>query len=278
MNNFNQDHKTVESFGKEWTRFDQSGMTGNEQKKIFDEYFSIFPWQELPPLAVGLDIGCGSGRWAALVAPKIGHLHCLDASAEALAIAHRKLADRDNVSFYCESVGSMPFEESSLDFCYSLGVLHHVPDTADAIRMCAKVLKPGAPMLLYLYYALDNRPIWFRALWRASNAGRVFINKLPDRLKDLFSDVIAFSVYWPLARFAWAIERLGGNVHGLPLAYYRNHSLYTMRTDSRDRFGTPLEQRFSLEEIRKMLADAGLERIVHSSKPPYWCVVGHRKK
>ena len=50
-----------------------------------------------------------------------------------------------------------------------------------------------------------------------------------------------------------------------------------MRTDSRDRFGTPLEQRFSLEEIYKMLVDAGLENIVHSPKPPYWCVVGHRK-
>lgn len=273
----NEDPSTIASFGSEWTRFDQSSLSPAEHQKIFDEYFAIFPWQELPPSAVGADVGCGSGRWAKLVVDRIGHLHCLDASPEALVVARHTLADRDNVSFHCESISALPFEEASLDFCYSLGVLHHVPDTAEAIRMCAKVLKPGAPMLLYLYYALDNRPIWFRALWRASDVGRAIISKLPERLKSLFTDMIAISVYWPLARFAWVVERLGRKVDGLPLAYYRSHSLYTMRTDSRDRFGTPLEQRFSLDEIQRMMANSGLENIVHSPNPPYWCLVGRRK-
>lgn len=40
---------------------------------------------------------------------------------------------------------------------YFLGVLHHVPDTQAAIRSCVGLLKPGAPLLLYFYYAFDNR-------------------------------------------------------------------------------------------------------------------------
>ena len=51
--------------------------------------------------------------------------------------------------------------------------------TAAAIRSCAELLKPDAPLLLYLYYAFDNRPRWFRWLWRLSNAARLLIRRLP---------------------------------------------------------------------------------------------------
>jgi hypothetical protein len=50
-----------------------------------------------------------------------------------------------------------------------------------------------------------------------------------------------------------------------------------MRTDSRDRFGTPLEKRFSKSQIGKMLESAGLEDIEFSDKAPFWCAVGRKK-
>ena len=62
MNNL--DKKTVKSFGDEWLRFDQSSLTLNESRKMFERYFSIFPRQELSSEADGFDMGCGSGRWA----------------------------------------------------------------------------------------------------------------------------------------------------------------------------------------------------------------------
>jgi hypothetical protein len=60
----NLDPETVASFGDEWARFDQSGMSDDEARKVFDEYFHVFPWVDLPADAVGFDMGCGSGRWA----------------------------------------------------------------------------------------------------------------------------------------------------------------------------------------------------------------------
>jgi hypothetical protein len=54
-------------------------------------------------------------------------------------------------------------------------------------------------------------------------------------------------------------------------------SFYTMRTDSRDRFGTRLEQRFSRTEIEKMMLAAGLERTRFSDSEPFWCAVGYRR-
>jgi SAM-dependent methyltransferase len=274
----NIDRQTVDSFGSEWSRFDQSRLQGEELQRMFDSYFHIFPWDALPPSAEGFDMGCGSGRWAALVARRVGLLHCVDPSAEALAVAERRLAGNPNVRFVHASTDTVSVAAGSQDFGYSLGVLHHVPDTAAALRACTRLLKPGAPFLLYLYYRFDNRPVWFRALWRASDLLRGAISRLPERLKFAATDALAALVYWPLARLAAVVEKLGVQPGALPLSFYRNTSFYTMRTDSRDRFGTPLERRFTRDEVRAMMEAAGLRDIRFSEREPYWVAVGVKER
>ena len=69
---------------------------------------------------------------------------------------------------------------------------------------------------------------------------------------------------------------MGYGVSSIPLSFYREHSFYTLRTDARDRFGTPLEQRFTKAQIEKMMLDAGLKDIRFSESAPYWCAVGVR--
>ena len=273
--NSNLDPQTVASFGDEWQRFDQQAMSPSEAERVFEDYFGIFPWDLLPAQAEGFDMGCGSGRWARFVAPRVGRLHCIDPS-RALEVARQTLSDHPNVSFHSASVSGSGLKPKSQDFGYSLGVLHHVPDTAAAIRSCAALLKPGAPLLLYLYYAFDNRPRWFRWLWRVSNAARLLIRLLPPLPKQLVTELIALTVYWPLARMARFAEVLGLPVGVFPLSYYRRCSFYTMRTDARDRFGTPLELRFTRTQIRSMCTAAGLVDLRFSTSTPYWCVVGFK--
>lgn len=271
----NIDEKTVASFGDEWSRFDQLGMSNDEACKIFKEYFAVFPWDALPSDAEGFDMGCGSGRWARWVSPKVGKLHCIDPS-NAIEIAQTNLSANKNVSFHQASVDSHCLPPNSQDFGYSLGVLHHVPDTAAAISSCVDLLKPGAPLLLYLYYAFDNRPWWFHAIWRFSDFWRQLIYRLPPAIKNLTTDAIALLVYVPLAVMSSLTERLGFSVDSIPLSYYRKHSFYTMRTDARDRFGTPLEQRFTRNQIGKMMESAGLVNVCFSDAAPYWCAVGYK--
>ncbi|PPQ32211.1 class I SAM-dependent methyltransferase [Rhodopila globiformis] len=273
----NFDERTVRSFGAEWAHFDQGRLAHETKTEArFNEYFGIFPWSTLPAAAVGADVGCGSGRWAALVAPRVGQLHCLDASYEALDVARRNLAWAHNCTFHHASVDAMPVEPGSLDFCYSLGVLHHVPDPVAGIRSCVALLKPGAPLLLYLYYALDDRPGWYRAIWRGADLVRRIIARMPLRPKRLVTDVVALFAYWPLARFAALVELLGGNPANLPLNWYRDKTFYTMRTNALDRFGTPIEHRFTRHEIETMLREAGLTEIRFSDAQPFWCVVSRR--
>lgn len=273
----NIDAQTVAGFGREWATYDQSQLGSDEYQALFDGYFQTFPFDELPPQAEGFDLGCGSGRWAAGVAPRVGLLHCIDPSAEALAVARRRLAGIANVQFHLASSETIPLADSSQDFGYSLGVLHHIPDTAAALRDCVRKLKPGAPFLLYLYYAFDNRPRWYRALWQVTDSTRLIVARLPFGLRKLVTTAIAGGVYWPLARGSALAEKLGADIQHLPLSSYRQSSFYTMRTDALDRFGTRVEQRFSRDGIRRMMEDAGLERIEFRDDVPYWVACGRRR-
>ena len=42
----------------------------------------------MPKKAEGFDMGCGTGRWAKFVAPKVGKLHCIDPS-NAIVVAKK---------------------------------------------------------------------------------------------------------------------------------------------------------------------------------------------
>jgi SAM-dependent methyltransferase len=272
----NLDSRTVGDFGAEWSKFDQTRLSDRELDLQFNEYFDIFPWGSLPPGAIGFDAGCGSGRWAKRVAPRVGGLRCIDASPEATAVALANLSAHENTTVQTATIDALPFEDGSMDFGYSLGVLHHLPDPEQGLRSCVAKLKPGAPMLVYIYYALDDRPAWFRGIWRSAEAARRLLCRLPFRMKLMITTLIATLVYWPLARVALIAEKLQLDPDRLVLASYRHRSFYSMRTDALDRFGTRVEHRFRRDQIWSMMARAGLCQISFSDHTPYWCAVGRR--
>jgi ubiquinone/menaquinone biosynthesis C-methylase UbiE len=272
----NMDAAVVADFGREWHSFDQAALDDDERRRHFDAYFAVFPWDHVSSDAIGFDAGCGSGRWAMLVAPRVGRLHCVDPSS-ALDVARATLGTLGNCTFHRVAIDEMPFPDGSMDFGYSLGVLHHLPDTQRGLDDCARKLKPGAPLLVYLYYAFDNQPFWFRGIWKISDLARRVICRLPYRLKLTVSQLLATLVYFPLARGARLAEKIGMSVHSWPLSTYRDRSFYSMRTDALDRFGTKLEHRFTRRQIQTMMEIAGLERVRFSAAVPFWCAVGFKR-
>ncbi len=264
------DPSTVEGFGLEWTTYDQVDRDPDSIRRSFERYFEQFPWHELNENAVGIDVGCGSGRWAGLVTERGHALLALDASMPALGVA-RRMAPR--TAPLNGSAVELPVADNSLDFGFSLGVLHHLPNTDGALAEIHRVLRPGAPFLVYLYYAFDNRPAWFRLLWKLSDLGRKAISKLAHGPRLAVTRIIAATVYWPLARCAGLIERLGGNPSRFPLSSYRDQPFYVMETDALDRFGTQLEKRYSKSEITSMLEAAGFREISFNADWPFWCAL-----
>ena len=275
-NNF--DHNVIDDFGNEWESYDQSSVGQEELEKQFSDYFRIFSWEENITNGTGVDFGCGSGRWAKFVAKKVDFLICIDASNKATNVAKRNVIDIKNCNVIQGMIDKLPISDNSLDFAYSLGVLHHLPNTERAIKSCVDKLKPGAPFLIYLYYALDNKPYWYLLIWECTDLIRRVVSRLPFFLKYFLTNIIAIIIYFPLAKISFYLEKVGLNVSNIPLSEYRKKSFYTMRTDSLDRFGTRLEQRFTKKHIERMMKNAELDNIRFSNTPPYWCAVGYKKK
>ena len=273
----NLNRSVVEGFGEEWSRFSNEELDIDELQQMFGLYTDLFPWDDLPDNAEGFDAGCGSGRWARFFAPRVGRLHCIDASKSALDVARRTLAAQPNVEFRHEDLSALGLKDASCDFGYALGVFHHIPDTERAMAACTAKLKPGAPFLVYLYHDLGDRAWSQRCLLRVVSAARFVIARLPSKIRWLVTDALAIVIYWPLARVARLVERFGGEPSFLPLFQYRHRSFYVMRNDALDRFGTRLEKRYGKEEVRDLLEDAGLENVVFSEGPPWWVVVGWRR-
>ena len=272
----NRDADTVKAFGEEWTRFSQ--FSDQDLATVGAEYFDLIGPGMLGPDSVVLDIGCGTGRWSRHLAGRVRYVEAVDPS-DAVWVASRLTGPCGNVRVTQAGFDDLPFPPGAFDFVLSLGVAHHVPDTGRAIRDAARMLKPGGYLLLYLYYALDRRGSWYRALFRLADVIRRVVCRLPRGLRFVVCDSLSLTVCLPLVLLSgWVRSMAPGSQawRRLPLAYYADKSFHILRNDTLDRFGTPLEKRFRREEIADLLTAAGLTDITFSEQPPYWHVIARR--
>lgn len=273
-NDQNLDQETVESFGEEWLKF--NNFTPEEINVAGKQYFDIVNDQLLNKSTTVLDLGCGSGRWTKFIAKKVKIVEAVDPSS-AIYSATKLNQNEPNVRVTQASVSNIPFEDNTFDFVVCLGVLHHIPDTQQALIDVVKKLKKGGTILLYLYYSLDNRGLFYKLLFKSSTIFRLIISKMPHALKKMFCDLIAVFVYFPMVLLTKGLSLLFGKkkwIKKIPLSYYSDKSFNIIRNDALDRFGTPLEQRFSREQITTMMQQAGLTGLTFSENEPYWHMLG----
>ncbi len=272
----NIDPKTVSSFGDEWKAF--HGFDEKDLRITGDMYFDIVTDKMLNEQCTVIDIGCGSGRFIKYLEGRYKKIIGLDPS-QAIFAADSLVGKNDKVEMLMASTDNIPFPDNSFDFGYSLGVLHHIPDTKKALNDCVKKIRSGGFFLIYLYYKLENRPFYFKIFYWLSNIIRLGVSKLPAPLKRGVCNFLAVLFYMPFVllcrflRFTGVPEKIRKQV---PLQAYERQSFYIIRNDSLDRFGTPLEQRFSRKQIQAMMEESGLTDIVFSEKIPYWHAVGRK--
>ncbi|MDX6620852.1 MAG: hypothetical protein QOK36_3238 [Gaiellales bacterium] len=100
-----------------------------------------------PEVAVG-DLGCGSGRLAATIAPYARSVVAVDSSPEMLEVARARLASFDNVQIVQGRIEELPLEPASLDLALVVHLLHHVADPSAALAEVARVLRPGGRLVV----------------------------------------------------------------------------------------------------------------------------------
>jgi len=207
-----------------------------------------------PPLAgLVIDGGCGDGVDLAMQA--------LDASREIVGV---ELSDGGVTTSRVRTRGlarahvvqgdllKLPFADETFDAGYSYGVVHHTPAPARAVRELARVLKPNATLLLYVYEDFGDRPMSWRAALRAVNSLRAITTRLPAPalmlLCRMLSPVVWLTCTVPARRFSWARR----------FPYRHNTHPWSLVGDLYDRFSAPIEYRYSEAGARGLVEQAAL--------------------
>ena len=270
----NLDQGVIDSFGHEWATFDYGESETTEALNAqFNAYCTPIDLSQFDPKnSVAGDFGAGSGRWASRLIPYFSLVYALEPSDGASSVLKNKFSDEAKIVVLQETVGANSIPLETLDLAMSLGVLHHIPDTSLAIKDVSLRIKPGGMFLCYLYYNLENKPAFYKLIFKGVNAARKIISVLPQRIKQIVSSSIAAIIYWPLARFSKVLNKLGINTSNIPLHHYSDMPFVMLANDALDRFGTSLEQRFSKAEITEMLASAGFDTstLRFSEIEPFW--------
>jgi len=110
-----------------------------------------------------LNIGCGGGYEGLLFAGYGTRYIGVDFSHNAVRFTKQLIqnAGFEASTYQCEAE-ALPFEDESIDFIYSSGVLHHTPNTEDTLIEALRVLKPDGTAMIGLYATYSPMFLWYR--------------------------------------------------------------------------------------------------------------------
>jgi SAM-dependent methyltransferase len=246
--------RTLESFGFEWNNFDD---VREEDASFADVYFRDLDLGELAG-KVGLDAGCGKGRYTRFLAPHLAAMAALDGSS-AVEAAARNLEDFDNVLVVKSDLRTAPFRAECFDLVTSLGVLHHLDDPRAGFDRLVRHLAPGGRLLLYLYSRPAHGGLRAAALSAAAALRRLTV-RMPHRRLRAVTAPIAAVLYVGVVLPGQVGDRWGiAALSRLPMDAYRGKPFRSLVLDTFDRLSAPVEHRYVWADLEPWFADAGLE-------------------
>jgi SAM-dependent methyltransferase len=245
--------RTFESFGFEWNAFDD---VRNEDAEFAEVYFRDLDMASLQGL-IGLDAGCGKGRYTRFLAPHLAGLVALDGSS-AVEAAARNLASFDNVFVVKADLRRAPVVAGSIDLVTCLGVLHHLADPRAGFASLARMVAPGGRLLVYLYSRPARRDVRSFAL-AAARLLRLVTVRLPHRVLRALCAPVALALYVGVVGLGDRAERAGWErLARLPMASYRGKPWRSLFLDTFDRLSAPVEHRYLWDELEPWFSAEGL--------------------
>lgn len=171
---------TNTTFSDKWRKFTEYGLNKGHQKFLFDWYQKKFGVKSRSELAnfyaqfnMILECGPGSGFHSKHMAETNPNstVFALDIS-EAAYTTQRNTAHLENCHVVQADLNDAPFAENQFDFVIADGVLHHTPNTHEAICSLFYHVKPGGKLFFYIY--------------RKMGAARYFVDQyIRDEFKNL---------------------------------------------------------------------------------------------
>ena len=273
---------TSEIYGKLWAEDFDNFSQQKHTTWHYEEMKKALP-EQIVRGTLGLEIGCGNGFDSLMIANKNPNIHLcsIDISEGVFFGQHLKVKnDESRVTFLRASATDIPFQDNSFDFCYSFGVLHHLPDPIKGFEEMRRVLKPGAPFFLYLYEDHIENPMKYFSL-KIVSWFRKFSKQLsPTQLKimtTLLSPLVVLTFGWP-SRLLYRFESTRPLAAKIPFNFGKG--LFSVKEDLYDRFGAPFEHRFNQQSLLKIYHALSFQKPFFTKLPGTagWVTMGYKSQ
>lgn len=251
------------SFGNEWNMFPKTQLDSYTGTTISRDRFKEVAQTDPAKLAnkLTLECGCGMGRFLEVLAKAGANVVGIDYSSAADA-AFANLREYPNVLILQGDLFDLPFQAASFDFVYSIGVLHHTPNTRRALRAISRYVKPVGALSIWVYrkYRLPRPYRLYRYALRYFSAETV---------------LRVIRMYHPLSWRIRSVPVVGKPLSvALPIADYRGilplgkeHQIEWSYLDTVDALTPWYESRHSPSEVTSWFKELGYDDIEVGQTP-----------
>lgn len=260
--------QTVQDFGDQWTRFQENSGYYASLSVFQDILGPLLDTQEIKG-AVVADIGSGTGRIVNMLLDADAKcVRAVEPSAAYHVLVENTKERKDRVE-YIQATGDKLPGDCDLDYVFSIGVLHHIPEPDGAVKAAFRALKPGGRMLIWLYGREGNGFYLSLAL-----PLRAITRRLPDRALEGVSYVLDAL----LQPYIWASRLIW-----LPLRdYLQNHyaklTPAVRRLTIFDQLNPGYAMYYTEREASGLLERNGFSDVkLHHRHGYSWTVIGTKK-
>jgi len=256
--------RSINDFGEQWLRYpDNQGFYGSTE--LFSDI--IFPFLTLDEIRGRrvAEIGSGTGRIVnMLIEAGAEHVIAVEPS-DAFNVLRRNINQPEKVSCLKITGDQLP-AYGNLDYIFSIGVLHHIPNPQPVVEAAFKALRPGGRFLVWLYAKEGNG--LYLGLIRP-------LRSLTKRLPHFVLASLVEIMYWPLVLYIKCCHWLP-----LPLRGYVLSVLDKMAPDKRrliiyDQLNPVYAKYYTKSEAEKLLSDVKFENVRTHHRYGYsWTVIG----
>lgn len=239
--------RTIADFGDQWTVYtDNSGYYGSPEI-LRDVFGPLLDVDSLKGMVVA-DIGAGTGRFTSiLVACGVAKVLAVEPSRAFDVLIRNTKAIRDSIE-YLNAGGEQLVTSQPLDFAFSYGVLHHIPDPIPVVKAMHDALRPGGRIGVWLY-GREGNEAYVTVLRGLSSVTR--------NLPHVALAAVVWLVYWPALVYMAACR-----VFPLPMAGYLRKVFAKLTPDKRrlviyDQLNPSYAKYYREQEVRALLVQAG---------------------
>ena len=147
-----------ESLRQEFNRWAEAGRGEGMEQDHLPIALPVLDRMRLGPEDNVLDVGCGAGWLARLIADQIpeGRVVGLDISDEMIRRARRNNLDLENAMFVIGEVGEIPWDANFFTHALSVEAAYYWPDPHAALREIHRVLREGGSAWMLINYYREN--------------------------------------------------------------------------------------------------------------------------